>query len=353
MANDSVTTKTVGLDLSDKDSTFVVLDADGQVEGRGKVRTTVAAMAGFAGQLERCRVVLEVGAQSPWVSRTFAGAGHEVIVANARQVQLISKGGRKNDRRDAELLARLGRVDPALLAPVTHREGRTQEHLAIVQARAHLVEQRTATINHIRGTAKAMGHRLPGCSAESFAKMAVLALPAELRDALWPLVETVAEQGERIKAYERKLERLAEEEYPETAVLRQVPGVGLLTALCFVLTLDAQGRFRESRQVGAYLGLVPRQHESGESQPQLHITRAGDVYLRKLLVQCAQYILGPFGKPTALRAWGLKLAGAGNKARKKRAIVAVARKLAVLLHRLWVSGAVYQPWYGQEAPMAA
>jgi transposase len=352
MVKNSVATKTVALDLSDREGTYVVVGEGGEVERAGKVATNVRALTKWAGSLERSRLVIEVGGQSPWISRVLKAAGHEVIVANPRQLGLIAHGGRKNDRRDAELLARVGRMDPTLLNPVEHREARTQEQLAIVQARAHLVKMRTATINHIRATVKAMGERLPTSSADAFAKRVEEALPEGLRAALGPLVEEVAGLTARIKAYDEAMERLAAEEYPETRLLRQVGGVGALTALTYVLTLEEGGRFRKSRQAGAYLGLVPRQYESGASHPQLRITRAGDRYLRTLLVQCAQYILGPFGKPSALREWGLKLAGEGNRARKKRAIVAVARKLAVLLHRLWMSGEVYDPWYHQEGPMS-
>jgi len=209
-------------------------------------------------------------------------------------------------------------------------------------------------LGRLRATVKAVGGRLPACSAPAFAQKVREDLPDGLRAALEPLLETVAEYTGRVRAYDRAIERLATERYPETGALRQVPGGGGLTALMFVLTLEDAGRFEKSRQVGAYLGLVPRQRESGESKPQLHITRAGDLYLRKLLVQCAHYIMGPFGPATALRRFGERLAGSGNGARKKRALVAVARKLAVLLHRLWVSGEVYEPWHGcKEGAMVA
>jgi transposase len=178
-------------------------------------------------------------------------------------------------------------------------------------------------------------------------------IPDGLRSALLPLLELIEQQTETIGHYDRQVERLAKEVYPESALLRQVTGVGALTALTYVLTLEEKGRFKRSRQVGAYLGLVPRQQESGERRPELHVTKAGDSYLRTLLVQCAHYIVGPFGPDTKLRRWGLKLAGEGSTARKKRALIAVARKLAVLLHRLWVSGEVYEPFYGEEQPIAA
>jgi transposase len=344
---------TVGLDLGDKQSTYAVLDADGEVTERGKVATTAPALEKLVRRLGQAKVVLEVGTHSPWVSRSLKGKGLKVVVANPRQLALISRSQRKNDRNDAELLARLGRLDEALLSPIEHRGQEAQEHRAIIQARAQLVVQRSALINHVRGTVKAHGERLPSSSAPYFAtKMAPL-IPAGLRAALLPILALIEQLGETVRQYERELERLAKELYPETRALRQVVGVGALTALTYVLTLEERGRFKRSRQVGAYLGLVPRQQESGERRPELHITKAGDSYLRTLLVQCAHYIMGPFGPDTKLRRWGLKLAGAGSTARKKRALVAVARKLAVLLHRLWVSGEVYEPFYGEEQPIAA
>lgn len=354
MENDTTRkARTAGLDLSDQESTYVVLDEEGKVSASGKVATTAPALEKWSRKLGRSVVALEVGTHSPWVSRLLKQLGQEVVVANPRRVQLIAKGQRKTDRNDAEILARLVRVDRALLAPVEHREEREQEHLCLLHARAHLVEARTATINHVRATVKASGGRLPACSAPAFASKVREHIPQGLQAALVPLLETVEEHSVRIRAYDRAVERLARETYPQASVLRQVPGVGALTAVAYVLTLGEAGRFRRSRQVGAYLGLVPRQRQSGESRPQLHITREGDVYLRKLLVQCAHYVMGPFGPDTGLRRWGLALAGEGSGARKKRALVAVARKLAVLLHRLWLTGEVYEPFFGTKGVVMA
>ena len=138
------------------------------------------------------------------------------------------------------------------------------------------------------------------------------------------------------------------------ALLKQVKGVGTLIALTFLLTLEDPHRFGKSRDVGGYLGLQPGRRNSGKSEPQLHISKEGDPYLRTLLVQGAQHILGPFGVDCDLRRWGLKLAERGGKSGKKRAIVATARKLAVLLHHLWVSAEVYEPLHNSSpVPVAA
>ena len=173
-------------------------------------------------------------------------------------------------------------------------------------------------------------------------------LSPELQAALQPLLAGLASLSEQIGAYNQRIEKLAQESYPQVALLKQVKGVGTLIALTFLLTLEDAQRFRKSRDVGCYLGLQPGRRNSGQSEPQMHISKEGDPYLRTLLVQGAQHILGPFGVDCDLRRWGLKLAERGGKSGKKRAIIATARKLAVLLHHLWVSGEVYRPLYNSH-----
>jgi transposase len=205
------------------------------------------------------------------------------------------------------------------------------------------VRTRTLLVNHVRGAVKATGARLPACSTHSFATKATEHIPAALQEALAPILETIRTLGQQLRQFDAAIERVAANVHPETARLRAVPGIGALTALCYVLTLEDPSRFRSSRAVGSYLGLRPRRDQTGGSDPELRITRAGDPLLRRLLVGSAQYVLGPFGPDTDLRRWGLRLAARGGKNAKKRAVVAVARKLAVLLHHLWVTGAAYRP----------
>jgi len=212
-----------------------------------------------------------------------------------------------------------------------------------MRSRATLVTARTALVNHVRGTLKSLGLRAKKCSTPSFEKQATEQIPAELQPALAPIVTAIGELTTAIKGYDKLIARLCREKYSETELLRHVNGVGPVTALSFVLTLEDPSRFKKSRDVGAFLGLRPKQRQSGSSDPELRITKAGDRELRRLLVQSAQYTLGHFGKDCDLRRWGLALAARGGKAARKRAIVAVARKLAVLLHRLWVTGEVYEP----------
>jgi transposase len=269
--------------------------------------------------------------------------GHEVLVANARRLRLIYSNKRKTDQIDAENLARLARLDPKLLYPLRHRGEQSQAHMALIRSRQALVDCRTQLVNHVRGAVKSFGHRLPKCPARTFHKRVQEHIPQALLPALEPLLEQIASLTERIRDYDRRLVAISEEHYPETALLRQVEGIGPLTALTFALTLEDPYRFEKSRSVGAYLGLVPATDRSGDSDPQKRISKEGDEMLRKLLVGSAHYVLGPFGSDSDLRRHGQKIASRGGKNAKKRAAVAVARKLSVLLHRLWVTAEVYDP----------
>jgi transposase len=333
--------RTLGLDISDRFTNYCLLDEAGEVAEEGKLRTESVSLARRLDGLAT-RVVIEAGTHSPWVSRLFADAGVEVIVANPRKVRLIAHATRKNDRADAETLARLGRVDPKLLGPIRHRSAEAQTDLSAIRARAALISARTLLINHIRGAVKSTGFRLPACDAYTFHRSAREHLPPDLSVSLSPLLEVIEGLTEKIKGVDRHILHLIETRYPEARVLQQVVGVGPLIALAFILTIGDPARFKKSRELGPYLGLVPRQRESGDSAPELRISKAGDKYLRQLLVNGAHYILGYRGPDSDLRRWGLKHAN-GGKSAKKRAVVAVARRLAILLHRLWVTGEVYEP----------
>jgi transposase len=333
---------TIGMDLGDKTSRYCVLGGGGEVKAEGSVATTRKAMMQKFSGMRRCGIAMEVGTHSPWLSRMLTKLGFEVIVANARQVQLISASSRKNDRMDAHMLARLARIDPQLLRPIRHRSEEAQIDLMAIRVRASLVEARTMLVNAGRGLAKAQGSRLPACDTDSMGVEKLEGLPEPLCARLRPLLEQVESLTEKIQELDRSIEQIARTRYPETKLLKQVKGVGTLIALTFVLTVEDRERFQKSRDVGCYVGLRPKQSDSGKSQPQLRITKEGDVYLRKLLVQGAHCIVSR-GPDTDLKRWGLKLAERGGKNAKKRAIVAVARKLAVLLHRLWVTGEVYEP----------
>jgi transposase len=334
---------TIGLDLGDRWSFYCVLQEAGKIILEQKVATTPEAMKQTFAKILRSLIALETGTHSPWVSRLLTELGHEVLVAHAQKVQLISKSNRKDDRHDARTLARLARIDPKLLEPVRHRSAQAQLHLTVIRARAALVSSRTALVNAVRGLTRSHGQRLRKCGTEQMNREMAKGLSPELREVLDPRRGEIESLNERIAEYDGRIEQIAQEVHPEVALLRQVKGVGPLIALTYVLTLDDPYRFRRSRDAGCFVGLRPGRKNSGNSEPQMHISKEGDRYLRALLVQGAHYILGPFGEDSDLRRWGRKLAERGGKSAKKRAVVAVARKLAVLLHKLWVSGEVYEP----------
>jgi transposase len=308
---------TIGIDLGDQSSRYCVLDEQGDVIVEGSVATTKTGMEKLFGAMPRCRIAMETGCHSPWVSRQLHGFGHEVIVANPRNVGLIGESTRKDDRLDARTLARLARIDPNLLSPVRHRGAEAQTHLAVIRARHVLVRMRTTLVNAARGLTKSFGERLRKCDPRQLGVKATMELSSEIQAAVAPLLAEVETLNQRISAYDRQIEQLAKEHYPEVDLLKQVNGVGTLIALTFVLTVDDPHRFRRSRDVGCYLGLRPGRRNSGKSQPQMHISKEGDSYVRTLLVQGAHYILGPFGRDCDLRRWGLKLAERGGKNAKE------------------------------------
>jgi transposase len=345
--------ETIGLDLGDRWSWYCVLEEAGSIVLEQKLGTTPKAMRETFGGMPRSRIALETGMHSPWVSRLLSECGHEVIVAHARNVRLIGESRKKDDRLDAQTLARLARIDPELLSPVKHRSAKAQADLTVIRARAGLVRARTALVNTARGLAKSYGERLRGCNVRNMNPEKAERLSPELQRALGPLLAASEALSEQIAEYNERIEQLAEQSYPQVAQLKQIKGVGTLIALTFLLTLEDAHRFRKSRDVGCYLGLQPGRRNSGQSEPQMHISKEGDPYLRTLLVQGAHHILGPFGADCDLRRWGLKLAERGGRNGKKRAIIAVARKLAVLLHHLWVSGEVYEPQHNRRpGPLA-
>jgi transposase len=353
---------TVGLDLGDRASRYCILDEAGEKVSEDKLPTNKEGLESLFGKMPACRIALEVGTHSPWASRELAAMGHEVIVANPHKVKLITKSVKKNDRVDAEQLARLARVDPKLLAPIRHRGQQAQADLAVIRARAELVDTRTGLINCARGTAKPMGERLKKCDADQVNETLAEGLGAALQDAIRPLLKCVEEMSRQIKAYNEKIKEIAKR-YPEIELLTPVWGVGELIALTYILTIEDARRFEHSRDVGPYLGLTRKQRESGESDPELGITKHGDELLRRYLVQSAQCTLWDKAPDSDLKAWGKTLQNAGKKGSqkkqkgskraKKKAVVAVARKLAVLLHRLWVTGEVYDPHYNRKAAAAA
>ena len=338
-------TITIGLDLGDRRHRFCVLDKSGEVMEEGSVGNDRVFLAELSGRYRGARVVKEAGCHSPWISRYLGQQGCEELIANPRKLRAIYQHERKSDRRDAQMLARIGRLDPALLYPVRHGSAEAQQDLLRIKLRDSLVRARVALINSVRFTLKSLGYNVPNPSSERFHKVVMERLPQALCQMITPSVQApLAELSTRINALELEIKALARVKYPQSAQLQQIPGVGPITALYFVLKIEEPNRFAHVRDIGAYAGLCPRRDQSGESDPQLRISKRGDAYLRRLLVRAAQYILGPFGPHSALRAYGLNLAADGTARAKKRATVAVARKLAVLLLSLWKSQQPYQPF---------
>jgi len=335
-----------GVDTSDKKSRVCMVSFMGEVLEETEIPTSVSGYTQYFKRQDKALVTFEVGTHSPWIEEVVRGLGHEVIVANPRKLALISQSNHKTDRRDARTLAKLVALSPELLGPVTQRSSDMRMDLTVEHARDALVDERTALVNTVRGLVKPTGHRIPKTiSTHAFHTKAMEHIPPKLVAVLTPLLTVIGELTRQIDHYEREIEKLGKEKYPVTMHLRDVAGVGPITSLAFVLIILDPRRFKKSRDVGAYLGLVPRTYQSGESSPELRITKAGNTLLRRLLVGSAHYILGPFGQnqDSDLRRYGLALMARGGKAAKKRAVVAVARKLAVILHRMWLTGECYEP----------
>jgi transposase len=344
---------TIGIDLGDQWSQFCLLDATGQIQQEGRVRSTRSAFQARFGALAPARIALETGTHSLWASELLTELGHEVIVAHVREVRAISGSDRKSDQVDARKLARYARVDPEILHPVRLRDSDQQRDLVLIRARAALIRARTLLINAVRGLVKPFGERVSSCDADSFAVRCREELPTEVCASLFPLTEQIEQLTQQIRNYEIQIRALTEKKYPDIAPLRSVFGVGPVTALTFVLTLADPQRFAKSRDVGCYLGLRPERSQSGEHDPQLGITKAGNRYLRWLLVECAHRLLRVDAPDSVLKRWGQKLCERGGKNAQKRALVAVARKLAVLLHKLWVTQQRWEPLYGVRPATAA
>lgn len=338
---------TIGLDLGDKKHAICVIDQAGAIIDERTITNHKESLRRLSQKYPQSRIALEAGTHSPWTSRLLRDLDHEVIVANPRKLRAIYTSNRKSDQTDARMIARLARVDVELLHPIQHSTEQAQRDLLQVKLRDNLVRQRVDIISSVRFTLKSLGVRLPSPSTASFANRCRALMTAEKPELLAmvePALQIVDLLTKNIRELERKIEELCQNHYPATGRLRQVPGVGPITSLSFALTIGDPERFEDPRDVAAYLGLVPKRDQSGNLDKQLRITKAGNVYLRQLLVGSAQYILGPFGPDCDMKRRGLELAARGGRAAKKKSIVATARKLSVILLTLWKSGEAYQPF---------
>lgn len=342
-------TRTIGLDLGDRKHAVCVLDAKGEIFKQESITNTRESLTALSKRHRGALMVMEVGMQSPWISRFLKDLGHRVLVANPRKVRAIYQNDRKSDRKDAEMLARIARSDEKLLHPIEHGTEEMQLDLLQIKLRDNLVRRRVDIISSVRFTLKSLGIKLRSPNTASFARHARKTLQAGHASVLVmiePSLQVLDIMTEQIRALEKSIETTACEKYPETEFLTQIAGVGPLTSLTFVLTVGDPTRFRRRRDVASYFGLVPKRDQSGETDKQLRISKAGDSYMRRLLVNAAQYILGPFGPDCALKRQGIKLAERGGGRAKKKAVIAIARKLAVLMLALWYDEELYEPERG-------
>ena len=356
--NTAKNTNTIGIDLGDKSHETCTLNAEGKIIERSTVLNNQAELIRFSKANRGATLIMEAGCHSPWISRLFNGRGHKVVVANPRKVRAIYDTDNKNDERDAELLARIGRFDRNLLYGIDHKSEAHQRALKIIDARDTLVAARVKLVNHVRGSLKSLGIFLPsGCSTEAFARKATEHLNEEDYAMMAPVIESIAYLSVRIKAEDKHIDQMIADDYPSAQKLMTIPGVGPITALAFVLIIGSPDRFATARDVGPFLGLVPGRDQSGDVDKPMRITKAGNRMMRRLLVNCAQYTLGHFGPPSALRTAGERKANSGAKIAKKKAVVMTARKLAVMMLALWKDpDAKYEAFPGksaEEQPIAA
>lgn len=344
--------KVIGMDISDRKVDLCLMGEKAEVLDRIRLVNTRAQLEKWFSGKKRLLVALETGTHSRWISQLLEGLGHEVIVANARALKVIYASDRKTDRRDAEMLARLALSDPKLLAPIKHRGEQAYKDLTMIHSRDQLVKARTQLVTHVRGVIKSMGFRVSKCSTASFVAHVRQEISEAIVKTFDPVLEVIGVLNEKIKGYDKKIEIVSKERYPETAHLQQIKGVGPIVAFTYVLTIEDPSRFKTSRQVGAYLGLTARQDQSGEQDRRSRITKSGSVLMRRLLVQSAQHIMGPFGEDCDLRRWGMAYSTRGGPSARKRTKIAVARKLAVLMHAMWRNGQDYEP-HRQQVKQAA
>ena len=340
------TTKlTIGIDLGDRKHAICIIDQNGDVIHESMLSNTREDIARFLKNYPKSLIAMEVGMHSPWLSRFLKSLGYRVIVANPRKLRAIYENPRKSDKKDALMLAKLARADESLLSPIEHRSEKAQRDLLQIKLRDNLVRQRVNIISSVRFILKSLGIKTKSPKTSYFTKH----LRREIEDdypeilvLIEPSLLVIDQITEQVKELDKAIETLAAEQYPETQLISQITGVGALTSLTFVLTIEDPKRFKRGRDVGSYLGLVPKRDQSGETDKELRISKAGDRYLRTLLVNAAHYVLGPFGPDCELKRHGLKLAERGGSRAKKKAAIAIARKLSVLMLTLWKNQSVYE-----------
>ena len=341
----TTTQHTLGIDLGDCKHAICIIDQAGEVIQESRISNTRENLAQLSKSYPDALIAMEVGMHSPWVSRFLQKLEHRVIVANPRKLRAIYENPRKSDKKDARMLAKLARADESLLSPIQHRSERAQRDLLQIKLRDNLVRQRVNIISSVRFILKSLGIKTTSPKTAYFTRHLRRQLEADYPEMLAlvkPSLLVIDSITQQVKALDKSIETLAAESYPETQLLSQIAGIGALTSLAFVLTIEDPNRFKRARDVGSYLGLVPKRDQSGEMDKELRISKAGDRYLRTLLVNAAHYVLGPFGPDCELKRHGLKLVERGGARSKKKAVIAIARKLSVLMLTLWKNKSTYE-----------
>ena len=330
---------TIGVDVSDRTSKICVMKKMPDGERRIVVETTCATTKeGFGETFAKFDrswpVVFETGTHCRWMDRCFRILGFKTIIANPGKVPSITKSNTKNDRNDARELARLAIADVSMLHPVKLRDEVYQQMLRYHRGRNELVCVRTKLISQLRGFAKSMGCRIDDCSTERFHKIDKSMWPTELESVGWPILDVIEVVNLKIKAFEKAIRDLSETPEFKDMVgrVRTVYGVGEIGSTAFIAIIGGDpARFDRSRDIGAYLGLIPKQDQSGDKDKQLHITHAGSSLIRTVLVECAGVALQSNAKETDIKLKGLRIAMNGGGIAKKKARTAVARSLAVTM----------------------
>ncbi len=330
----------VGIDVHQKYSELCVVSDRGEIVDQERAPTTEARLRRFFKNRPPSRVLLESGPMTPWVYRLLSELVQEVVVVNPRRVRLIAESTLKTDKADAEVLARIGRLDLGLLRPVYQRTEAAQDLRTRLRVRSALVRSRTALINTVRGLLRAQGYRLAPSTTRTFmTRYGAAKIPKTLTLTIDPLVEMIVGLTQQIDLLHQGLVEQSRADALTTR-LQTVPGVGPLVSLAFVGWMDRSQRFQNSRDVGACLGLRPRLRSSGGHEHRGRITREGDSEMRRLLVQAAHCALRS-KRDSALKRWAEQLL---QRVGKSKTVVALARKIAVLLHHLWVTGGSFRPF---------
>ena len=340
----------IGIDIGDKVNFTCILNNKGEVLVNKEIPNNKAAMKEYFDGIEKASIAIEAGTHSPWIEKLLVAIGHDVFVCNPRELVAVTQNIKKSDKKDPEILAGMLLTGKHLLKQVFHAREDAMRDFLLIKSRRALVKARTILINNSRGVVKTFGERIsPGLTADAFHKYAGETLKKETFEKIEDLVEVIGKATEHILKYEKDIETLIKNKYPAAQLLQSINGVGPLTSLAFVLTIDDPKRFEHSRDVGAFLGLVPRRDQSGDIDKQLPITKAGSKLLRSLLLNCANYILSEKGEDNQIKRFGLKIRGDGtSKSKVNKAKVAVARKLSVIMHQMWISNKPFASILGKK-----